>query len=542
MAQTAAQPAPGEVSAEAKKKVVYAMTAVFATYFVYYFATNTQNVAAPRMAADLNGMALYSWGIAIPAMASALATLVFSKLADIYGRRVILAISLILAIGGSALAAVAQTFPILIVARFIFSFGLGAIAPLCFGVIGSMFNPVDRSRWSGLLAIPAGIATVVGPTLGGVITDSSLTWRFLFWLAVIIGAIAFALLLWGLPKDPAKGNGKTNIDYIGILLLTIAASTMIVGFSWAGSTYAWTSIQVIAMLGFSIIMWALFLRQEGKTAEPILDPEVLTNRTFLTAAVAGFLSFFGLLGIMMYFTLFLQGVQGISATLSGTIITPFGAIMAFMGVPAGILLAKTKKYKWMYIAGYALLTVMMFVMWKFNVATPIWVSVLVTALAGLGLGAIPTVNTLVVQFALPKRLMGIAIGAIYFFVMMGFAIAPAILGSFMNASYASSLQQNLPAALAEKADPAMMQSLLNNSRVLLTPDAMTSLQTTLAEYGDAALFDQTVAAIRTALEYSLQMVFLLGAITMLAAFILIITIPEVSLDIEVQDKKAPAAK
>jgi MFS family permease len=391
-----------------------------------------------------------------------------------------------------------------------------------------------------MLNIPAGIATILGPTLGGIITDSSLTWRFLFWLTVVIAAVAFALLLWGLPKQAAK-TGKANIDFAGIVLLTIAAATMIIGFSWAGSTYAWTSIQVIAMLGFSISMWALFLRQEGKTAEPILDPEVLTNRTFLTAAVAGFLSFFGLLGIMMYFTLFLQGVQGLSATVSGTIITPFGAIMAFMGVPAGILLARTKKYKWMYIAGYALLTAMMFVMWKFNVATPIWVSVLVTSLAGLGLGAIPTVNTLVVQFALPKRLMGIAIGAIFFFVMMGFAIAPAILGSFMNSSYAQSLQQNLPTALAEKADPAMMQSLLSNSRVLLTPDAMTSLHATLAEYGDAALFDQTVAAIRIALEYSLQNVFLLGAITMLAAFLLIVTIPEVSLDIEVQDKKAPAA-
>jgi MFS transporter, DHA2 family, methylenomycin A resistance protein len=208
--------------------------------------------------------------------------------------------------------------------------------------------------------------------------------------------------------------------------------------------------------------------------------------------------------------------------------------MAFMGVPAGILLSRTKRYKWMYIAGYALLAAAMFGMWRFNQNTPVWLGVLIPALAGLGLGAIPTINTLVVQFALPKRLMGIAVGAIFFFVMMGMAIAPAILGSFMNATYASALQSALPAALSARLDPATLASLMD-SRVLLTPPAMAALETAV---GDAALFEQTVAAIRGALESSLQMVFLIGAITMVISFLVILTIPEVSLDAEVKDKRA----
>jgi MFS family permease len=252
------------------------------------------------------------------------------------------------------------------------------------------------------------------------------------------------------------------------------------------------------------------------------------------------MSCFGMLGATMYYPLFLQGVQGTSATLSGQVITPFNMLMTFMGIPAGFLLARTKRYKWMYIAGYAILAATMFVMITFNAGTPVWVGVLVTGLAGFGLGAIPTINTLVVQFAVPKRLLGVAVGAIFFFIFLGNAIAPAILGSAMNAAYAKDLQSSLPAELKLIADKALLES-LTDSRVLLSPQAMTSLREALAGIGDRgpALFDETVQAIRGALEASLKTVFVIGAVTMLISFLLIITIPEVSMDVEVQDRRAP---
>lgn len=320
--------------------------------------------------------------------------------------------------------------------------------------------------------------------------------------------------------------------------MIVGSATMIVGFSWGGVNYPWLSVQVIGMLAVSVLSWAVFIWYEGRVEEPLLDPQVLTNRVFITAALAGFFSFFGLLGIMNYYPLFLQGVQGISATISGSMITPFAVLMAFMGVPAGILLGKTKKYKWMFVGGYGILCLAMFGMWTFNQSTPIWLGVLITALAGLGLGSIPTINTLVVQFALPKRLLGIAVGAIFFFVMMGMAIAPAILGSFMNSTYASALQASLPAALSQNLDPAALAA-MTDSRVLLTPEAMAALETSI---GDAALFEQAVVAIRGALEASLKSVFLIGAITMVVSFLMIITIPEVSMDAEVEDKRAPKAE
>ena len=141
----------------------------------------------------------------------------------------------------------------------------------------------------------------------------------------------------------------------------------------------------------------------------------------------------------MYFPLFLQGIQGISATNSGKIITPYSVLFAFIGVPVGFLLAKTKRYKWMYILGFGILTADMFGVIFFTAETPAVWSVIACTLAGLGLGAIPTVNTMVVQNAVPKRLLGVVMGAIFFIISMGMAIAPAILGAAMNATYTTKL-------------------------------------------------------------------------------------------------------
>lgn len=458
-----------------KKSVAIGLWAVFITYFVANFFMNAANIARPRLAGDLNGMALFAMSISLPGLASAVATLVFGKLSDMYGRRPILLASLAFFAVGSALTALSSTMVIAIAAMTVLALGQGALAPLCFAVLGDLYAPAERARWSGLLAIPAGIAALIAPTLAGLITDS-MSWRGLFWVMVPLVLLSGLLVAMGVPALKERGSHK--IDYLGTALLIVAAALMIFAFSWAGSRWPWGSIQIIGMLVVSIVLWVVFLMVERKAPEPMLDPQVLGNRTFLTAALAGFMSFFGLIGIMAYYPLFVQNVMGQNATVSGQALTPFSVLMAFMGVPAGLLLAKTKKYKWMYVAGYALLTVMMFVMWRFTANTPLMLTILVTALFGLGIGTIPTINTLVAQFAVPRRLLGVAIGAIFFFVMMGMAIAPAILGGIMNGVQAST----------------------------------------------------------GSLEAALQTVFLVGAITMAVSFLMIVTIPEIDIDVEAEDK------
>jgi len=524
-----------ETALATKNPVTLGLSAVFLTYFLASLMIHGLNIAAPKIAADLDGMTLYSWAISLPALAAAFVTLLFGKLSDMYGRRTMLLTSMVFFLVGAILAATSQTFEFNIAARVINALGWGALAALCFSVIGDLYAPVERSKWTGLLQISAGVAATFGPILVGVVTDT-LSWRYFFWATIPVAIACGILVIIGVPAHTERTAHK--IDYPGACVLAVASSSMILGFSFADG-HPWLSFHVLGLLAISLVSWFLLIWIERRAEEPILDPQVFTNRTFLTAAVASLLSFFAFVGIMNYYPLFLQGVQGTSATFSGKMLTPFSMLMTFMGVPAGLLLAKTKRYKWMLVLGYAILTIAMFCMVTFNQETPLWLGVLVMVLGGIGVGALPTINILVVQFAVPKRLLGMAIAAIFFTVAMGQAIAPAILGLAMNSTYERKLQDLLPTELSLHIDEETLESLADSS-VLMSENAMTGLKDAFGSIEDQGteLFDQTVFAIRSALQSGLKILFLIGAIALLIAFLFITTIPEVSMDDEVQDKRS----
>jgi MFS family permease len=518
-------------SAGGPKRITFGLVAVFLTYFAHGYFTQILLPALPKIAADLDGMPWYSWGISIPHLGQAFAMLMVGKLSDIYGRRALLVVSLAICLFGTVWSALSATFMMLIIARTVLCIGQGALAPLCFSVLGDMFEPVERSKWAGLLNIPAGLFAFIGPTLGGWFVDN-LSWRYIFWCGAPLLIICLAAVMFGLTRRTLHSAPK--IDSRGALSAAIASSTMILAFSLAGTMYPWASIQVIGLLVVSVLFWVLFVKAESRAEQPMLDLQVLKNRSFVTIASACVLSAIGMIGIAIYFPLMMQGIQGISATLTGKIITPSGILMAFLGVPTGFILARTKRYKWIYVLGYSLTAAATLLLILFNAATPVYAALVVTIISGLGIGAMPTINTLVVQYAVPKRLLGVATGAIFFFVMIGQAIAPAILGSAMNTRYNSVLKDTLPAELAQLTDQATMTS-LGNPRVLLSQPAMAGLRETL--HGKQDVFDQTVAAIRTSMESSLRLVFIIGAICMVLTLLIICTIPEIPIDTKAKGKE-----
>jgi MFS family permease len=499
---------------KAQKRLVLGLATVFLTYFVYSYFFQSLLSALPRITADLGGMPLYAWGVSIPSLGLAFSMLMIGKLSDLYGRRALLLACLSICVVGALWSAFSSSFVMFIIARTVLSIGQGGLAPLCFSTLGDMFEPVQRSRWIGLLNIPAGIFAFVGPTLGGWFTDT-------------------------------LGSGKTQhtkpkIDARGATLAAVASSTLILAFSMAGTMYPWASMQVIGLLCISLIFWVLFVKAESGVDEPILDMQVLKNRSFMTISLACLLSSFGMAGLMIYYPLLIQGVQGASATLTGKIMTPGNVLMNFLGVFAGFLVARTKRYKWMFVAGYGLTTLVMIALIFFDASTPIrWGFVAIT-LAGISMGAIPTVNTLVAQYAVPRRLLGVATGALFFVVMLGQAIAPAILGSAMNIRYNSTLTRALPAEVSRLADQATMTS-LGDPSVLLSERAMASLGKTLRSETPEGkrVLDRTVSAISLSMEAGLKIVFILGAIAMLLTFLTICALPQISIDAVVEDKKAP---
>jgi MFS family permease len=400
-----------------------------------------------------------------------------------------------------------------------------------------MFDPIERSKWVGLLNIPAGIFSLCGPTLGGWFVDN-LSWRYIYWTGVPLIILGLLAVLFGIPLQTKSYRHK--IDIPGSALVVVASSAMIIALSLAGTVYPWSSLQVSGLLAVSFVLWGLFLWTQSRAAQPLLDPQVLHNRTFLLVLASGALSCFGQTAIMVYYPLFLQGVQGISATQSGQILTPFGALMSFMGVPTGFLLARTKRCKRLFIMSYALLTVVMCGTIFFNAGMSIVWGIIIAALGGLGFGAIPTISTLTAQCIVPKRMLGVAMGTLFFNLTLSMTIAPAILGSALNIEYADSLRASLPPSLDQIVGRENRTS-LSDPGVLLMKPAMRELQKRFDIMGNEGktLFAETVQAIRTSLQSGLSVVFMIGAATMLLAFLLILAIPEISIDVEVKDEKVP---
>jgi MFS family permease len=509
-----------------KRHLIFGLTAIFLVYGTMAFSIQALNIARPKIAAELGGMSIYAWSVSIPGLVSAFVTLIFGKLSDIYGRRIMLIISLFFALAGSILSVLSTTFVFFIIAAAIRSLGVGALMPLVFAIAGDMFPPVQRSKWIGLLQIPIGVAALCGPTLGGWFADGW-GWEYLFWITALLFIICLFLVPFGIPSPVHRGL-KTKMDIRGCLLMIVASSTTIIGISLGGVKYPWASTTIISLLSISLTSWTLFFREEHRAKEPILDPLVLHNRSFNTIAGASLLGIFGQVGMMMYFPMYLQGVQGLDAALSGTIYTPATVLMAFVGVPAGFILAKTRRYKWMYICGFGIVTAAMFSVLLLGEKTSILFSVMITTLAGLGLGAIPTVNTVVVQNAVPERLMGVAMGAVFFCLMMSIAIAPAILGAVEQAVYDKTLKASLPDGLNRIAGEENITSLID-SQVLLSDPDMEVLENAFRKMGKEGeeLIQPTVDAIRKSMEISIKRVFWIAAITSLFSFLLIITIPEV---------------
>lgn len=456
-----------------RQKIAFAIAAIFIAEFVSLLFANARNIAQPEMIAEFDGMALFSWLIALPGLAGAAGTLLFGKLSDVYGRRNIILLSMAIFTVGLWISSRSTSMTSLIVSQTFMTIGHFPIFPLCFAVIGDLFPPSERAKWTGLLNLPVGVAAFLGPVIGGVVTESVFGWRGLFWGTVPLNLIAGGLVFFALPNNGQ--HVKPKMDVLGTFLMVVATTTLILGFSWLGTTGKlwWGVIQLIV----SLAAWIFFIQIEKRAEAPILDPQVLFNRTFVTAAIAGLFSFFATVSITGYSPIFVQQVMKVSPTISGSMLTPFSTLVAFMGVPIGFLLAKTKKYRGLLILGYGVVTLALLGMWRFTAITPIWIYILATSIAGIGLGMLPTINAVVAQFAVPKNLLGVAVGAIFFFQMIGIAVSPAILG-----------------------------------------------------------FAQSSAA---DLEGGLKLVFLVSAVVLAIALLLIMTIPEISIDAEASESIEP---
>ncbi|MDA8218559.1 MAG: MDR family MFS transporter [Dehalococcoidales bacterium] len=483
--------------------------------------------AMPRIIADLNGLEHYAWVFTGYMLASTVSLPIYGKLSDIYGRRPFYLAGMVLFMAGSALAGTSQNMTQLILYRGLQGLGAGAMMPIAQAIIGDIFPPVERGKWQGLMMSVFGLATIVGPTLGGWITDNW-GWRWVFYVNMPVGALALLTVALTLPGQGARRQHE--VDYLGAATLTAATVPLLLGFTWAGNEYDWVSPQIIGLFAFSLLSFVGFYLAERRAAEPIINPSLFNNRIFTVSVLASFMLSVGMFGAIMYLPLFMQGVIGDSATSSGAVLTPM--MLAFMAssIIGGQLMSRTGRYKALALGGFAMGLVGMVLLTRMDATATDALVVRNMIVTGLGIGVMMSLFTIVVQNAFPLRRLGEVTASLQFFRSIGGTVGVAVLGTIMTNGFHNAFEADLPATLRQLI-PADKLALLANPQVLLSDQTTAQLQQGFAAFGSQgqALLQQLMAVTRTSLATAITDVFTVGAVVMALALVMTIFLPEIPL-------------
>jgi EmrB/QacA subfamily drug resistance transporter len=475
--------------------------------------------AMPRIIAELQGFEHYAWVTTAYLLTSTAGVPIFGKLSDLYGRKLFLLAGVVVFLIGSALCGSAQSMTDLIIFRGLQGVGAGCTQAMAFTTIADLFPPSQRGRVSGIFGAVFGLSSVIGPTVGGFLTDGP-GWRWVFLVNLPLGALSLAILVFRFPNIRRRHTRRPSIDFLGALALLAGVVPLLIALSWGGRDYAWDSPLIIGMLVFGAVMSGVFVWQESRAAEPIIPLNLFRQPGVSTAMVAVVLTAMGMFGTVLFIPLFIQGVIGTSATQSGAVLTPLMLALIVSSTSTGQLIARYGRYRWLAIGGVGLTAVGMLLLSGMRVGTDYLVVVRNMIVVGLGLGTTFPIFTLAIQNAVDLRMVGVATSTMQFFRSMGGALGVAIFGSVLTNSFGSALRGALPIEILGGLTPERFARLAN-PQALMSPAGTSGVLRGVADPGPAG--DLFLEAIRQALAISLHNVFLLGAaLQVLAVFILLV--------------------
>ncbi|SEO77870.1 MDR family MFS transporter [Actinacidiphila rubida] len=385
--------------------------------------------AMPTIVGELGGLNHLSWVVTAYTLATATSTPIWGKLGDMFGRKNIFLMSIVLFLAGSALSGMAQTMDQLITFRAVQGLGAGGLIVGVMAIIGELIPPRERGKYQGLTAGVMAIAMIGGPLVGGSITDNW-GWRWSFYINLPIGVVALAMItiVLHLPKK----RTKARIDYFGAALLTVAITSLVLLTTWGGTQYAWGSGQIIGLLVLGLAALAGFVFAETRAAEPILPLRIFRSGNFTLISLIGFLVGFTMFGSMTFLPLFQQTVQGASATNSGLLLLPMLLSMMAVSMVAGRVTTSTGKYKIFPIVGGALIIAGLFLLSTMDVHTTRLMSGVFMAVLGLGMGCIMQITMLIAQNSVEMKDIGVGSSSATLFRTIGGSFGVSLFGALFT--------------------------------------------------------------------------------------------------------------
>ena len=392
--------------------------------------------ALPVIIGDLGGVSRMSWAITFYTIAQTLAMPVTGKLGDVIGRKHLYLTGIILFIGGSALCGFAPSMLLFTAARFLQGLGGGALMISSQAITGDLIPPRVRSTYMAPMGAMFGIAAILGPLLGGWLTDS-FGWRWIFWFFLPFGVFAWVAVAIAL-RSPRRTRAFT-IDWAGLALSAAGSTGVVLIATWGGTTHAWSSPVIIGLEILTAASWTLLVPVERRASDPVLPPRILTNHTFVVATVVAVLMCACLFGINGYLPTYLQMVYGVSATASGLLLVP-GSVGMFIGATiSGTLVTRTGRYKAFPILGSLLGAAGMVVLGSVPPAAPVWWIGVGMFVLQLGIGMFLQLSVLIIQNALPASMLGTATSTNNFFREIGVSLGNSIIGVLFTHRLTTSL-------------------------------------------------------------------------------------------------------
>ena len=416
------------------------------------------STALPTIVGDLGGVAHLSWVVTAYLLASTIAGPMYGKLGDLYGRKPLLQVAIVLFLIGSALCGVAQNMPQLIAFRALQGLGGGGLMVTTMAVVGDIIPPRDRGRYQGYFGGVFGVSTVVGPLLGGFFVDN-LSWRWIFYVNLPLGAIALVVI--GAAFHARAERVRRTVDWLGAATLAGALSAIVLYTSLGGTTLPWTSPAMLVTLGLGVVSLAAFLVVERGATEPILPLRLFGNRVFSVTSAVGFVVGLALFGSVTFLPLYLQVVKGHTPTASGLLMTPMMAGVLISSIGSGQLISRFGRYKPFPVAGTAVAAVGLYLLSGLRVDTPAWQAAVSMLVLGLGLGLVMQVLVLAAQNAVDYRDLGVATSGSTLFRQIGGAIGVSAFGAILSNRLATELASRLPAGARAptEANPAIVRGL-----------------------------------------------------------------------------------